>query len=372
MVVSGISFPTESSLLVIESGHETRHLKTDVPQLSALNAGQIDIRIYDGAPGGFATGTWSLTCPPGTPCMTGTLYDGVSGQRYGFAAGTLDVTTVVSAKSNEMAGTLTGLELRAMSLVQTDAGFSFTIDPNGPCVTIPDLAFDTRAPIGKPCVDHDQCGTTKVCDIAAMKCAASECTSSASCGSGQTCNEYGDEFEYQGSEAFCATPCDPFTPCPGQYVCDFDGVCKHPGSAQLGQTCASFMDVQTGCKAGLVCAPNGATTTCAQGCNAYATNPGCPTSQRCLYYVDSYCSSPDPLASSAAIDQPCTVPGGAPSGPCADDGKTYRGLCYAENGMGPSQTMCRRVCSPKGPACPSGQSCQSVGIDWGGVQYVCR
>jgi hypothetical protein len=370
--VSGIAFPTESSVLYIQGGKETRQLKTGVAQLSSsLNEGQITISIYDGTPGGFGPGTWPLACTPGAACTTGQVYDATTGRKYGPSAGTLTVTSVASPKSNEMTGTLHGLELRAMSEIPVDGGFAFTIDPGGPCLTVPDLAFDTTAPIGKPCHDHIQCGTTKVCDIASGTCAASECTNNAGCGTGQTCNEYGDEFQYQGSEKFCATPCGPFAACPGSYVCDIDSVCKHPGPSLFGQPCTPFSDVHTGCKAGLVCTATATQTACAHGCNPFATAPGCQSTERCLYYVSSYCGPPSPTASTAAIDQPCTLVGGAHSGPCGDDGKTYRGLCYEELGVG-SQMMCRRVCDPSGPACPNGHSCQNVGVGWGGVQYVCR
>jgi hypothetical protein len=376
LIASGITFTTKGSVLLTSNGVEYRQLVAEIPSV-----GQIRLAFWKGAPGTFAPGTFSLACTPGSPCTTGSVYTAHNGQYYGPSKGTITVSTLLSPASNEMTGTLKGLEFRHLVEVPVpDAALSTydEIDPNVACVTVPDMSFDTTAPIGTACVDHDECGTTKVCSIASMTCQQSECASPGQCASGQVCSKRSDTV------GFCAIPCDPFTPCGSGYACE-GNMCKHAGTATPGATCIPYRDVQTGCQAGLVCKqdesdPLHPTTSCVQGCNSLVAAPGCSASQRCIAY--GYCDAPLPAneVATGALDQTCTLPPPVPgmpqlsSAPCADDGQAYRGLCASESsGSGlPSQAMCRRACDPKGPACPTGQSCRVAMMAMSGINYVCR
>jgi hypothetical protein len=287
------------------------------------------------------------------------------------------VTTLLSPESNEMTGTLHDLELRALHDVDSEAGAGSlqTIDPMGECITMADIALDTTAPLGKACADHDECGTGKICDVASQSCAASQCSAAPGpCADGRQC------YRYDYSESlYCAQACGVFAPCAATYSCE-SGICKHTGTAAAGELCSRHRDTTAACASGLFCNRDATSTTCISECNPFAIDPGCASSQRCLF--ESYTGACNAaLASSAtspaALDQPCSIPppqGGNPpydSVPCADDGRVYRGLCYVETGFG-TQSMCRRVCDPLGPSCPNGQAClPGAGSQWG-VSYVCR
>jgi hypothetical protein len=389
-VVSDISFKTTGSFLYTTNGVEYRELYAEIPSLSGFLSGSIRLTLYRSAPGGFAPGTLSLACAPGTPCARGLLYDAVTGgKNFGPSQGTITVATVLSPQSNEMTGTLQNLEFRALKEVQVDGGpdagitYYDEIDPNGACITVPNMTFDTRSPDGTPCVNENECGTTKVCSVTSMTCAEPECTSPTQCGSGQKCQMRSSAPDFSG---YCVMECGPFTPCGSGYDCE-SGACKHAGTATLGATCIPYRDVETGCQAGLYCLEDNSgitsTATCVQGCNALAAAPGCSSADRCLA---GYCGAPLPSSEVATggIDQTCTLPSPqpgmpqVPTAPCADDGVAYRGLCATEmswlpgGGVGPSQTMCRRACDPKGPACPTGRSCQFTAAAGWGVAYVCR
>src|SRR5438477_334729 len=82
-----------------------------------------------------------------------------------------------------------------------DGGEIDALDPSGPCLTFADGSFDTRAPLGKACTDHDQCGRTKVCSIDTTSCALAECPTG-TCAGGLTCKHV-----YGAPATYCARTC---------------------------------------------------------------------------------------------------------------------------------------------------------------------
>jgi hypothetical protein len=357
------TFRTEGSSLVLEDGTEVRDLSAEVAPFGVLR-----VRVYSGTPGGFAPGSISLACAPGTPCV-GLLLSGKT-VSYGASAGTLTVATLAAANSNEMTGSISGLALRQLKEVPVDGGFALELDPTGSCVTFPAFTFDTTAPLGTACTRHDQCGVTKVCDVASQSCAQANCDGTVgACGAGRTC-----AFTTSGA-GDCATSCDLFTPCPTGYECGSAGTCKHTGMSAAGGTCDPLEDVATGCQASLYCGSNGVGSACTPTCNPFAASPGCAAGQRCRNAGPAaFCGAPigASYVSTALIDQSCTLPGAAPTAPCGDDGMAYRGVCINEGMFGGVSRMCRRACDPKGPSCPGSQTCQPVFPPSYGIANVCR
>jgi hypothetical protein len=348
-LVLAIPFNAKGSTIYKENGKEYRDLLADLP-----GVGTLTVRVYSGPVGGFQPLTVNLGCTVGTPCLSpAELFVQNPGNDYGPLKGTIKITTVTSPDSTGMTGTVSDLKFQRTMTVQDGSVLTPYLDPNGDCITVGDFSFDTNVAVGMPCSNSSDCGTAKVCSVASQSCAPSECDAPnqpSTCPSGQMCfsRDAPNNVMHGG---YCTQPCDVFTPCPAGYSCSW-GYCKHVGPSSLGQSC-TVSDVGSGCAAGLMCAPAGfEPQRCRTSCNPYVANPGCSSQDRCLH---DYCVPPLMLTSNASIDQPCNMNDTVGTA-CADDGKTYRGICY--KALGTNDTpICRRICDPRGSACPTGQQC---------------
>ncbi len=363
------AFATEDARVVTNGDQESRWLRKTVPGL-----GMIAIHLSSGASGSFAAQTIDLACAPGTMCQSGEIDTNAGlGRSYLIERGTLRIDTLASPDSNEMTGTLTHLRFRAVREVQVDGGATIeTVDPNGACIDVADMAVDTRAPIGTPCIDHAQCGRTKVCAMSTKTCALSECSNSAPCADGLSCVAPRDQAS---TARACVRACDNFAPCPGDQACEAH-VCKNVplAGAALGAACSPRPDdVVTQCQAGLVCDRTlGATNVCKKACNPLAADPGCAASERCL--PAGFCGAPVSSALHVAVGADCTLPPSSqPNVPaptvvlCGDDGKSYRGACFTSATIpygSPPSTTCWPLCSPLGgPSCAPPTQCSPTPVN---------
>jgi hypothetical protein len=321
---------------------------------------------------GAVPGVFDLGCKLNEPCTTGSLYVDASGEHYGSTSGTLMIASVAAPGSNEITGTITGLELHPLS----GSELSSLSSPDD-CYTVADISFDTIVPLGTPCTDENECGSTQICSVASMTCTASECDGFGTCPVSTD-----DCLRGSGQEVgFCVTDCDQFAPCPAGYVCGDLDYCQRPGMVPLDGACGVGIDhdVVSACAPGLICASSNGSLACLATCDPYTDEPGCDASQRCLHSDPiGFCGAPLPAAdvSVASIGASCVLPSGLPlnandSAPCGDDGTAYRGLCFAASGT--TDPVCWLVCDPRGTPCPDvGQTCTFVKLNANVSYSVCQ
>jgi hypothetical protein len=277
------------------------------------------------------------------------------------ASGTMTLTSVGSPPSQETAGSLSDVMLRQAE-VDPSTGQP-TDQRSGACLRLSSLNWDTRVPVGTPCLRASDCGDTskKACDPSSATCVAEQCDEEpGACGEGRTCIAQ----TVGASWGTCYEDCVPFgDSCGEERVCvprtlsQSHGMCVSTGSEVHGNLCEGS-DVSTGCQAGLDCNEESGGAVCRHLCDYFASEPGCPEQERCR--LGSVCS-PE-AGDTADIGETCSA-GLYVS--CGDDGLGHRGMCAGE----PAEVaVCRKICRlDVSGDCPAGSACEVSLFDTVGV-----
>lgn len=210
--------------------------------------------------------------------------------------------------------------------------------------------LDDAGDLCKACASGQQCSSGQCVQTADFAFCSRACSAQSACpGSGYVCvgvqNNQGVTCQSGMTNCFCApgsmtcpNNCDASRPCPTGQTCT-SGMCKYAPGGQ-DQACPTGS-----CQAGLLCVGSSeADATCRKACTPGGANV-CPSGQSCYTLTNG---------SGACFPGGGTVGEGQACGNAA----CSAGLVCV--GSSAADAVCRRVCNPASPACPSGTACQTL------------
>ncbi|MBZ0232925.1 MAG: hypothetical protein K8M05_11400, partial [Deltaproteobacteria bacterium] len=277
--------------------------------------------------------------------------DGSIDAVYVATAGALTIERVSDPLEPVFAGHTGRVVLRR---AQVGENGQTTLVPDGDCVSVAGLAFDTSPTPGQACESAVDCGNAmiEICDPSTNTCGAPECTFDDPCaGDGEICL-----VQYRGLfHGACYQTCNPSadtSACTDAQVCaqrgpdPSFGTCKYRGAGALGAVCEPE-DNTTSCAGEAVC--SGTSQTCAAACSFYADDPGCAGGTMCSLF--GLCE-PSFVGKAVALGAACGADAHLAQG-CAPDGDAFRGLCFGFDG---DALTCERACLGEA-GCGEGEFC---------------
>lgn len=268
--------------------------------------------------------------------------------QYFQEAGQMELTTVTDPLDIVFAGSVTGT-LRAATADDTG---NTTFAPNGACISVENLAFDTT-PTDAPCVTVEDCPNEllQVCDPRTQRCVEPQCIDYGGCSDTQTCLP---QLETESFGA-CYDDCDPqrANSCGAGFTCwqstpnTTEGYCVAEGTGALGTTCRPG-DSTSSCEGELMCSRE--SKKCVAHCNLFEDEPGCSSDTRCSIF--GLCE-PASIADPAALGEECGA-NAYIAAPCAADALGFQGFCFAYTMEEP--LVCSEACLDDGD-CASEQFC---------------
>ncbi len=217
-----------------------------------------------------------------------------------------------------------------------------TLVPDGDCVSIAAVSFDTTPTPGQTCESAEDCGNPllEVCDPSTNTCGDFQCNLDSACpGENEACLiQYRDLYD-----GACYQLCNPSAQtnaCATDQICAQRGpdarfgICKYVGSGALGNTC-EVEDNTTSCAGSAVC--SGTSHTCANACSFYAEDPGCASGTQCSLF--GLCEPPS-AGKAVALGEACGNDAVQAQG-CAPDGDAFRGICFGFEG---DPLTCQKAC----------------------------
>lgn len=350
----GVKFPVTPNL----DGDDVDMLHVELwdsttPNLPALTTGSFDL----------ANNTDLATCQHCVWVDLDPTNDGTIDTVYVATQGTITITKVTDPLEPVFAAQTSRVVLRRAAVGENSAT---TLVPDGDCVSITGLTFDTTPTPGAACESAEDCGNAlfEICDPSNNTCAPPECNFDAPCANeNEICLvQYGDLFDgacYQVCDPSAATSgCAANQECEQRGVYDSFGICKYVGTGAIGDSCI-VEDNSTSCAGDAFC--SGISNTCAATCDFYAADPGCADGTACSVF--NLCEPP-----SAGL----AVNIGAACGPdadlaeaCGSDGEAFRGLCFAYEG---DPLICEETCLGD-EGCEAGEFCAQR---FSSGQGICR
>lgn len=334
-----------------------------VPNLDETAADFLLLELYDSTTEGvpaLQVGTFDLAAPGNDNLGTcqhclwvrvDETPEGVVPAVYYQTEGSITLDVVTDPLEPIFAGSTGRVVLRRATV--NEEGHS-VLAPEGDCVSLPPLYFDTSPTPNAPCLSAEHCGNAllEICDPDSGRCGEPQCGEFLSCPrDGQTCvSQYRDLFH-----GACYTSCDPSvspSDCGGEQRCVQFGVdpsyglCKTVGEGRLGERC-EITDNGTSCAGTAVCSE--LSGTCTLSCDFYAATPGCGDGALCSLF--GVCE-PSASGRDTALGEPCGEADELATG-CAPDGEAFRGICFA---YPPAPPICQRACLGE-RGCDEGEFC---------------
>ncbi len=267
--------------------------------------------------------------------------DGLIDNVYVATQGTITIDKVTDPLDAVFAAHTSRVVLRRATVGDNS---ETTLVPNGDCVSLTAVSFDTTPTQGATCESAEDCGNAllEICDPSSNTCAPPECNFDEPCtGGNEICLiQYGDLFS-----GACYQVCDPQgqTPglnCPSTQQCAQRGVdptfgiCKTAGEIAPGLEC-EIEDNSTSCTDGAVC--SSLSHTCAPSCSYFAEDTGCLPGTACsIFWQCERTGVGDP----AALGGYCGASAEETQG-CGSDGEAFRGICFSFPGH---PLKCEKAC----------------------------
>lgn len=239
----------------------------------AALADQLRVRLDAATGSGSHALTGAATCyEKGAQCVTAHVdldpASGAAAKTFAAVRGTVELGDAITP--DERAGTIRGVELREITIAQTNVPWrAAELVPGGECLWVDEATFDTRRADG--------------CDPTAKD----------ACGSGRSCI--------------------------AENAAGSDGSCVTAGTKSTGASCALDDAGGSDCAEGHRCVDLGGGTTCIRTCDVMATATGCAAAESCQAF--GLCR-PIEASDPALVGESCTNAEGA----CGRDGA--RGLCF--------------------------------------------
>lgn len=259
---------------------------------------------------------------------------------YFQSQGTLTLDQVTDPLEPVFTGSTSRVVLRR---ARYTAEGEFLFEPEGDCVSISGVAFDTSPTPGQACLSAEDCGNPmlEICDPDTLVCAEPQCGDFNWCADGEMCvSQYLELFN-----GACYRTCNPgatSSMCEDGQVCvqygvdPRSGICKHIGDGPLGSTC-EVEDTSTSCTFGEVC--SAVSGTCTPSCGFFEADTGCPDASLCSLF--GVCE-PESSGGDNALGSACDAEAELASA-CGPDGEAFRGICFSYD----ASLVCEKACLSK-------------------------
>jgi cysteine-rich repeat protein len=331
------------------------------PNLDGTKADALHIELWDSTTPDYpalAAGTYDLstntdlqTCQYCVWVDVDDTEDGALDTVYVATQGSLTLDQVEDPLGAVFAGHTSRIVMRRATVGDNAAT---TLVPDGDCVSITGVTFDTTPTPGAACESAEDCGNAmfEICDPSTNTCAEPECNFDEPCaGQNEVCLvQYRDLFE-----GACYQTCNPTAAsasCPTNQHCvqrgidPTNGICKYAGSGAPGSTC-TIEDNTTACSGTNDC--SSLSHTCAATCTFYDAHPGCTGGTQCGIF--NLCE-PASAGLSISFGATCGADAYQAQG-CAPDGEAFRGICQ---GFDNQPLICQKACYGS-EGCANGEFC---------------
>lgn len=224
----------------------------------AARADQLRVRLDAATGSGSHALTGAASCyEKGAQCVTAHVdldpASGVAARTFAAVRGTVELGDAITP--DERAGTIRGVELREITIAQTNVPWrAAELVPGGECLWIDEAAFDTRRAdgcdptakdacgAGRSCIAENAAGSDGSCVTAGTKATGASCSlddaGGSDCAEGHRC------IDLDGG-ATCVRTCDVMattTGCAAAESCQAFGLCRPLGAsdpAQIGESCTN-------------------------------------------------------------------------------------------------------------------------------------